>query len=183
MTRKAPSADVKSSVHVSIDVPELEAGLRFYGAVFGFVEKARPFPTMAILDASNVTVCMHEKAAGTRSSPGGADERRYERHWTPVHLDLHVPDLDAVLTKVRAGGGMVESEFRTQGPMPVAFCSDPFGNGFCVRLLRQCARESPRFVHAARRYYVLAARGGLQSAASSSSTASNGAARTSTSPW
>ena len=58
--------------------------------------------------------------------------RRYERHWTPVHLDLHVHDLDAVLAKVRAEGGSIEDELRTQGPKPVAFCSDPFGNGFCV---------------------------------------------------
>ncbi len=124
--------DSRASVHFSIDVPDLAAGLRFYGAVFGFVETARPFPTMAVLDANNATVCMHEKAAGSRSSSGGAEVRRYERHWTPVHLDLHVHDLDVVLAKVRAEGGAIESEFRTQGPMPVAFCSDPFGNGFCV---------------------------------------------------
>ena len=24
------------------------------------------------------------------------------------------------------------SDYKTQGPKPVAFCSDPFGNGFCV---------------------------------------------------
>ena len=29
-------------------------------------------------------------------------------------------------------GGAIENEFRTQGPKPAAFCSDPFGNGFCV---------------------------------------------------
>jgi predicted enzyme related to lactoylglutathione lyase len=126
------SDEVRASVHVSIDVPDLAAGLQFYESVFGFVEKARPFPTMAILDANNVTVCMHEKAAGTTSSPGGADLRRYERHWTPVHIDVHVADLDAVLARVRADGGTIELELRTQGPQPVAFCSDPFGNGFCV---------------------------------------------------
>lgn len=91
---KAKSA-TRPSVHVSIDVPELEAGLRFYGEVF-------------------------------------SEGRRYERHWTPVHLDLHVEDFDSVLNKVRAQGGAIENEFRTQGPMPAAFCSDPFGNGFCV---------------------------------------------------
>src|SRR5579863_6640037 len=120
----------RASVHVSIDVPELEAGLRFYGQVFGFLETARPFPTMAVLDANNVTVCMHQKQAGSKSSTGGADRRRYERHWTPVHLDLHVDDFDAVLDKVRAQGGAIENEYRTEGPMPAAFCSDPFGNGF-----------------------------------------------------
>jgi len=131
MTRQKPN-DTRARVNLSIDVPDLEAGLRFYANVFGFVETARPFPTMAVLDANNVTVCMHAKPAGTKSSTTGAELRHYERHWTPVHLDFDVHDLDAVLEKVRAEGGAVENEFRTQGPKPVAFCSDPFGNGFCV---------------------------------------------------
>lgn len=122
----------RPSVHVSIDVPNLEEGLRFYREVFGFVETARPFPSMAIVDANNVTVCMHEKKAGTKSSPAGAATRQYDRHWTPVHLDLHVADFDAVLEKVRVAGGAVEMEFKDQGPMPAGFCCDPFGNGFCV---------------------------------------------------
>lgn len=124
-------AGVRPSVHVSIDVPDLAAGLDFYGKVFGFAEKARPFATMAILDAHNVTVCMHEKPAGSKSSPGG-EARRYERHWTPVHLDLHVADFDGALTAIRAAGGQVEVELRDMGPKPVAFCADPFGSGFCV---------------------------------------------------
>ena len=132
MTSPRSGPIARPSVHLSIDVPNLEAGLRFYVNVFGFREKDRPFPTMAVLDANNLTVCMHEKAAGTRSSPGGSDVRRYERHWTPVHVDVHVEDLDAALEKIRAEGGLVETEFRTEGPMPVAFCSDPFGNGLCV---------------------------------------------------
>ena len=122
----------RASVHISIDVPDLEAGIRFYGEVFGFVEKARPFATMAVLDANNVTICVHAKATGSKSSTGGTEQRHYERHWTPVHLDVHVTDFDAVLDKIRAMGGVIENEFRTQGPRPAAFCSDPFGNGFCV---------------------------------------------------
>lgn len=125
-------AGERPTVHVSIDVPVLEQGLRFYREVFGFVETARPFAAMAILDANNVTVCIHEKTAGTKSASEGDATRHYDRHWTPVHLDLHVADLDAVLAKVRAEGGTVEMEFRDQGPKPVGFCCDPFGNGFCV---------------------------------------------------
>lgn len=130
--KKAPPRPARPSVHVSIDVPDLEAGLRFYGEVFGFEETARPFPTMAVLDANNVSVCMHERPEGSRSSMGGAELRRYRRHWTPVHLDLHVAGFDEVLAALRAHGGAVENEFRTQGPFPTAFCSDPFGNGLCV---------------------------------------------------
>jgi|SRR6478736_3111446 len=133
MSAKAVPPQVsRPSVHVSIDVSDLEAGLRFYGSVFGFVEKSRPFPTMAILDGNNVSVCMHEKPAGSKSSSGGDEKRHYERHWTPVHLDFHVADFDAALERVRAAGGAIENEFRHHGPKPAAFCGDPFGNGFCV---------------------------------------------------
>jgi predicted enzyme related to lactoylglutathione lyase len=132
MSTQSTSSAARPSVNVSIDVPNLEQGLAFYVAVFGFVEKARPFAGMAVLDANNVTVCMHEKSAGTEPAPSGADVRRYDRHWTPVHLDLHVSDFDLALDRVRRAGGALEREFRNEGPMPVAFCSDPFGNGFCI---------------------------------------------------
>lgn len=132
MSKPRAKSAPRPSVHVSIDVPDLEAGLRFYAEIFGFVETARPFPTMAVLDANNLSVCMHQKAAGSKSSTAGDAVRGYERHWTPVHLDFHVHDFDAVLDKVRARGGAIENEFRSHGPMPTAFCSDPFGNGFCV---------------------------------------------------
>lgn len=126
MTRHRPT------VHVSIDVPDLTAGLAFYGRAFGLREVARPFPTMAVCDGNNVTVCLHQKAEGTASSGEDTPPRRYDRHWTPVHLDLHVPDFDAALTAVRDAGGTVEREFHGTGPRPAAFCADPFGNGFCV---------------------------------------------------
>ncbi len=132
MTEVEPGREARPRVNVSIDVPDLDSGVHFYARVFGFIESSRPFPTMALLDANNLTVCMHQKVQGTKSSSGSAAQRHYERHWTPVHLDLHVHDIDAVLSRVRAEGGSVENEFRTQGPKPVAFCSDPFGNGFCI---------------------------------------------------
>ncbi len=122
----------KVTVNVSIDVPSLDEGLAFYCGVFGFAERSRPFPAMAILDGNNVSICMHAKAAGTGSSGPASPKRTYDRHWTPVHLDFHVPDLDSVLQKLVAAQGKIEAEYRTQGPHPTAFCCDPFGNGFCV---------------------------------------------------
>jgi predicted enzyme related to lactoylglutathione lyase len=120
------------SVHASIDVPDIEAGVKFYCRVFGFSEKARPFPTMAILDAGNLTVCIHEKAAGSNPATGSDSTRSYARHWTPVHLDFHVPALDPAIDLIVDGGGQIEQVFRNMGPKHAAFCSDPFGNGFCV---------------------------------------------------
>lgn len=119
-------------VNASVDVPEIEAGVRFYARVFGLVERARPFPTMAILDAGNLTICVHAKPAGSAPAPGADDRRRYGRHCTPVHLDFHVDDFDATLAVARAEGAVVEQEHRGGPHPPTAFCADPFGNGFCV---------------------------------------------------
>lgn len=120
------------SVNLSIDVPDFAAGLGFYQTVFGWTETVRPFPTMAVLDAGNLTVCMHQKDACTESSPGSGDQRRYSRHWTPVHMDIHVENFEPCLRAIADAGGMVEKVYRSEGPRLVAFCSDPFGNGFCV---------------------------------------------------
>jgi predicted enzyme related to lactoylglutathione lyase len=123
---------VSVSVNASLDVPDLDVGVNFYVTVFGLVERARPFPTMAILEAGNLTVCIHEKPAGSLPAPGSTTLRDYARHWTPVHLDFHVALLDPVLERVLTLGGRVEAEYRSMGPKPTAFCSDPFGHGFCV---------------------------------------------------
>lgn len=120
------------AINLSIDVPDLSAGLAFYGGVFGLSEVARPFATMAVLDGGNLKICMHEKAEASESSPGSGARRAYARHWTPVHMDFHVPRLRPLLDAIRAGGGSVEQEFHGHGPRPTAFCCDPFGNGFCV---------------------------------------------------
>lgn len=121
-----------TSINLSIDVPDLDAGVLFYGCVFELMEKSRPFPQMAILDAGNMTICVHEKAAGAKYSPSSDDLRRYDRHWTPVHLDFHLEAFEICLKTIESEGGVVENVYRSQGPRPVAFCSDPFGNGFCV---------------------------------------------------
>src|SRR5690348_11077754 len=97
-----------TTTNISIDVPDLEAGLRFYCTVFGWKERSRPFPTMAIVDGGNVMVCIHAKPSGSRPTPGDA-VRKYERHWSPVHLDLHVHDFDATLARAKEAGAVVEA--------------------------------------------------------------------------
>lgn len=120
------------TVNISIDVPSLDAGLSFYQAVFGFEEIARPFETMSVLDAGNASICVHERSEGTESSASSGEARRYVRHWTPVHLDFHVENLMPIVEKITLAGGNIEQLLLDMGPRPVAFCSDPFGNGFCV---------------------------------------------------
>jgi predicted enzyme related to lactoylglutathione lyase len=123
------TTDTRAIVNVSIDVPDLEAGVNFYHRVFGWREKSRPLSHMAVMDGNNLTVCIHAKAAGSKPTPS-EQERGYSRHWTPVHLDFHVEDFEATVAKAIEAGASVEQQYNK--PKAIAFCCDPFGNGFCV---------------------------------------------------
>jgi len=117
---------------VTIDVPQLDEGLRFYRDALGLAEIARPIPTYVVLKCGNSQIGLMEKSAGTKPAKGADDVRRYERHWTPVHIDFHVDDLEATLANALKAGARCEQKFEGGSHPPIAFCSDPFGNGFCI---------------------------------------------------
>ena len=120
------------SVSVSIDVPSLDEGIRFYSSAFGFETRAAPIPGLVVMRAGDAEICLLEKRAGTKPAPGSADERRYERHWTPVHMDIHVDDFAGALERAIAAGAKREQLFEDARHGSVAFLSDPFGHGFCL---------------------------------------------------
>ncbi|MFO1123858.1 MAG: VOC family protein [Methylocystis sp.] len=120
------------SYSVSIDVPRLEDGLRFYRDALGMAEVARPVPTYVLLKCGDSQIGLIEKSAGSKPAQGTDDVRRYERHWTPIHIDFHVDDFEAFLAKAVNAGAKCEQKFEGGAHPPIAFCSDPFGNGFCV---------------------------------------------------
>jgi predicted enzyme related to lactoylglutathione lyase len=119
-------------VEVCIDVPDMAQGVRFYCDAFGFAKISEPYPGVAVLRAGDTAITLLEKREGSRPSPNGPGRRRYERHWTPVHLDFHVDDLKAVLDRAVGAGAIKEQYFENPGHGSIAFCADPFGNGFCI---------------------------------------------------
>jgi len=119
-------------VIVSLDVPSIDEGLKFFGEAFGFVETSRPHPGYAVISAGDSTIGLLAKPAGSLPAPGSDDVRRYERHWTPVHIDFRVDDFEAALERALSAGAKSEQVHRVEGYPPVAFCSDPFGHGFCI---------------------------------------------------
>jgi hypothetical protein len=90
LTRPLNQEDEMVSIGISIDVPDLTEGVRFYSEAFGFSKSAVPVPGVVVMKVGATTVCLLEKKAGSKPSPKTRDLRRYERHWTPVHLDVHV---------------------------------------------------------------------------------------------
>jgi catechol 2,3-dioxygenase-like lactoylglutathione lyase family enzyme len=117
---------------VTIDVPNIDEGLRFYRDGLGLAEIARPIATYVLLKCGDAQIGLIEKASGTTPAQGAPDRRRYDRHWTPVHIDFHVEDFAAALAGALGAGAKCEQKFEGGQRPPIAFCSDPFGNGFCI---------------------------------------------------
>ena len=117
---------------VSVDVPNLARRPSLLREAFRLTEIARPIATYAILKCGEAQIGIMEKPAGTKPAMGSDDVRRYERHWTPVHIDFHVDSFEAALARALSAGAKCEQKFDVPGRPPIAFCSDPFGNGFCI---------------------------------------------------
>lgn len=119
-----------AKVSICIDVPDLSAAAAFYCDALGCSLEKRQ-ASHSTLSAGGVTMQLLLKEAGTAATGDGGSLRKYERHWTPVHLDFAVDDLDGATAAVKRSGGTVESVQRGDwGGM--AICADPFGNGFCL---------------------------------------------------
>ncbi len=120
------------SVSVSVDVPNMADGVKFYTSAFGFSKVAEPIPGVVVLRAGESEICLLEKAPGSKPSGHTQETRHYGRHWTPVHMDFHVDDLKAALARALEAGAKQEQLFDNPKYPSVAFCSDPFGHGFCL---------------------------------------------------
>jgi predicted enzyme related to lactoylglutathione lyase len=117
---------------VNIDVPELERGIAFYTAAFELRLSRRLGSGFAELIGAGVPVYLIEAEPGTKPFRDAPVNRDYARHWTPVHFDFVVPDLDAALARALAAGATQESEPSDHAYGRLVLLSDPFGHGVCL---------------------------------------------------
>lgn len=116
---------------VNIDVPDLERAIAFYEAAIGLQLKRRLFNGGAaeLLGAASPIYLL---ANPPGSVAAAQTPRDYRRHWTPVHLDFVVDDLDAATRRAIEAGAEWE-----KGPVEESYgrfttFADPFGHGFCL---------------------------------------------------
>jgi predicted enzyme related to lactoylglutathione lyase len=115
---------------INIDVPNLAEAVAFYVRAFNLVVTRRLGAGAAELSGLPVRLYLLEKPEG--SIGAGVDTRRYSRHWTPVHIDVVVDDLESALARAVSAGAKVESAIRVHAWGKIAILADPFGNGFCL---------------------------------------------------
>lgn len=121
---------------VNIDVPDLDAALEFYTVAFGFAPGRRFGAEGVELLGAGVPVYLLSKPDRAPVSDATAARRDYQRHWTPVHLDLAVPDLEPALTRALAQGATCEGPIREAAWGRMALLADPWGHGLCLLQFR-----------------------------------------------
>ncbi|MBB3230144.1 VOC family protein [Halomonas stenophila] len=117
---------------INIDVPELAPAIAFYCAAFGLELDRLLDDDVAELTGGESTIYLLENASGSRGVKEPAKYRDYSRHWTPVHLDIVVEDIEQAAARVLNCGAVQESDcIEWRGSKCITF-SDPFGHGFCL---------------------------------------------------
>jgi predicted enzyme related to lactoylglutathione lyase len=115
----------------NIDVSNLARGIEFYTRVFELTITRKLGDTVVELSGASSKIYLIEQPEGSTATKSGTP-RDYSRHWTPVHLDFIVPEIESAVTRARAAGATLDRDIRTHKWGRIAALADPFGNGFCL---------------------------------------------------
>ncbi|WP_295519128.1 VOC family protein [uncultured Stenotrophomonas sp.] len=116
---------------VNIDVPDLAAAEAFYVAAFGLHAGRRLGAGALELLGGPTPLYLLQSDDGSVATDEG-DVRDFERHWTPVHLDWVVEDINVALSRAVAAGAVIELPVSERRWGRLAVLADPFGHGFCL---------------------------------------------------
>lgn len=116
---------------MNIDVEDLPAATEFYTRAFDLHVGRRFDGAVELIGASSRLYLL---AKDQESAPfAGADRGRdYRRHWTPVHIDFVVADLEEAVRRAEEAGARLEAGVKSHSWGRIAVFADPFGHGFCL---------------------------------------------------
>ncbi|HYH95521.1 VOC family protein [Hyalangium sp.] len=119
-------------LRVCIDVDDLERGIAFYTQVLGLKVGRRFGDKGAELLGASAAIDILAKPAASQPSPSASSLRDYRRHWTPIHLDFVVTDVEAAVERAQSHGATLEKAIQELEWGRMALMADPFGHGFCL---------------------------------------------------
>jgi len=117
-------------IRICIDVPELESAIAFYTDGLGLRLGRWLGDDWAELLGAGCVVDLLTNPAGTAPLGESNPQRRgYARHWTPVHLDFVVDDVESALQRLLKLGATLERPVQERRWGRMANLADPFGHG------------------------------------------------------
>jgi catechol 2,3-dioxygenase-like lactoylglutathione lyase family enzyme len=116
---------------VNFDVDDLDTATRFYSSAFG-LSVGRRFGAFGVeMLGGPAPIYLLVKSTGTPAAPTTSQSRSYERHWTPVHLDFVVDEMEPAVQIAISAGARSEKPIAMHKWGKLAVMADPFGHGFC----------------------------------------------------
>ncbi|PMR68863.1 VOC family protein [Halomonas heilongjiangensis] len=116
---------------VNLDVDDLERAIDFYVTAFGLEVGRRLGDAAVELLGGPAPLYLLAKRADTPAWKNAEQHRHYGRHWTPLHLDFVVDDIDTAVETAVSAGAEQEQPVATHEWGRLALMADPFGHGFC----------------------------------------------------
>jgi len=120
------------SLLINLDVDDMERAVVFYTQALGLRVGRRFDGGFVELLGAEAAIYLLLKAESTVPFEGAEQRRSYARHWTPLHLDFVVDDLDAAIARALAAGAVLEAAPSRHPYGRLALLHDPFGHGFCL---------------------------------------------------
>ena len=117
---------------VNVDVDDLQKATSFYSSAFD-LKVGRRLGAFGIEMVGGPTpIYLLVKETGSPASNKTKQRRSYARHWTPLHLDFVVDEIEPAVQKAISAGAQLEEPIATHEWGNIALMSDPFGHGFCL---------------------------------------------------
>ena len=117
-------------IRICIDVDDLERAIAFYTQGLALRLGRRLGDDWAELLGGSSPIDLLANAPGTFPLGQSHRQRRdYARHWTPVHLDFVVQDIEAVARRLVTLGATLERPILDRRWGRMANLADPFGHG------------------------------------------------------
>lgn len=124
--------DTRVPLLINIDVDDLARATDFYCSALALTVGRRFGDSMIELLGGSSAIYLLQKEAGTTASSTTSQQRHYARHWTPVHLDFVVPNIEHAIARAVSAGARLEGAMHTEKWGRMATMADPFGHGFCL---------------------------------------------------
>jgi predicted enzyme related to lactoylglutathione lyase len=117
---------------VNIDVPDIKSGISFYRDGLGLRFARLLTNQVAELFLDDLAIYLLEREAWSAACSTNSAQRIYERHWTPVHLDFVVDNIERATGKAMRFGAKIDKPMTSHAWGKIAVLADLFGNGFCL---------------------------------------------------
>ena len=122
----------KLLINIDVEPSEIEAAVSFYQGAFGLRVGRRFDDAFVELLGAEAPIYLLGKKSSEVPFEGATTARDYGRHWTPVHLDFVVDDIESAIQRASDAGARVEGGVSEQPYGRLALLSDPFGHGVCL---------------------------------------------------